>query len=319
MAFPIYLQADCADFDGPLDLRRSAVPEFWAGSDVEFRIALFEFGVIRSVADIASLTVEIKAKGAGDTAPQPGAAALMTKTVTSLDGDTTEAEWYAYTHAHAVVRFTSEESAIVAGTHWLVVTALTNDTIPQTLTLCAGEIVVAEDGHGTVGELPIENGTGYTKAESDARYARIGSIASDGDSGDLSAYESRIAALETAAASDASRLASAESGIDALASSLATRASSAEVTAALALKASATDLSGAISTEVSNRNAAIASAVASEVTSRNAAIASAISSAQRAGRTITGTSDSFALADAGTSISCTSASAVCFCAFLKLL
>ncbi len=187
MAFPIYIQADTADFNGPLDLRRSATPEFWAGSAVEFRIGVFEFGTIRSVGDLASVTVEIKAKTSKDEAPPPGAAPLMAKTVTSLDADTTEAEWYAYTHCHAAVAFTAEESAIVAGTHWLVVTAKTTGADPQTLTLCAGDIVVAEDGHGVVGEVPVENGQAYTKAASDARFARIavdGALYVDASSGD---------------------------------------------------------------------------------------------------------------------------------------
>jgi hypothetical protein len=187
MAFPIYIQADTADFDGPLDLRRSATPEFWAGSSVEFRIGVFEFGTIRDVGDLASVTVEVKAKNSKNEAPAPGAAPLMTKTVTGLDNDTTEAEWYAYTHCHALLAFTAEESAIPAGTHWLVVTALTNGADPQTLTLCAGDIVVAEDGHGVVGEVPVENGQAYTKAASDARYARIaedGALYVDASSGD---------------------------------------------------------------------------------------------------------------------------------------
>jgi hypothetical protein len=174
MSFPIYIQADLADFDSPLDLRRGETPAFWSGSDIEFRIGVYEFGAIMGVSRFTSISVEIKAMGANRARPLPGASALMSKTTTSINKELTSTEWNSFSNCHASIVFSAEESAIAAGTHWLVITAVrVAEGVTESLTLAAGEIIVEQDGHGTIGEVIVSDGSAYTKGASDARYARI--------------------------------------------------------------------------------------------------------------------------------------------------
>ncbi|MFA5258177.1 MAG: hypothetical protein WC360_08500 [Opitutales bacterium] len=173
MPFPIYIQADLADFDSPLDIRRNDTPAFWSGTDLQFNLGIFQFGVLRDVSDLASLTLEIKPTGSRGERPDPTAAPLMSKTVTSFDNSLSEGEWYGFTHAHASVIFTAGESCIPAGMHWLVVTAVTKHNPSQSLTLCAGAIDVQQDGYDTAEQVQASGSTAYSKAEADARFARL--------------------------------------------------------------------------------------------------------------------------------------------------
>lgn len=169
---PIYIQADITNFNDTLDLRRGDTPAFWRGSDIEFRIAVFEYGQLRDVEDLASLTVEVRPLDAAGRRPDPAAAPLMSKTTTALDTQLSAEEWAGYEEQHARVAFTGAESAIAAGTHWFVITAQTNHTPARSLTLCGGLIAVEEDGYGTAGQAPVLDGTAYSKDEADARFAR---------------------------------------------------------------------------------------------------------------------------------------------------
>ncbi len=173
MAFPIYIQADLADFDSPIDLRRSESPAFWSGTDVEFRIGVFQFGVLREVGDLASITLEIKPLGSGGSRPTADTAPLMSRTVSSLDNALTEDEWYAFSHQHAKIAFSAAESCIPAGTHWMVLSAVTKGSPAQYLTLCAGFVNVEQDGYDTAGIVQVTGGVAYTKAEADARFSQI--------------------------------------------------------------------------------------------------------------------------------------------------
>lgn len=175
--FPIYIQAEISSFDGPVDVRRGDTPAFWRGSDVEFRIAVFEFGVLRDVQDLASLTVEVRPCNPRTRLPDSAAAPLMTRTVSSFDTQLSGEEWAAFERQHAAVAFTGAESAIPAGSHWLVVTAQTRHTPARSLTLCAGPIEVEEDGYSLAGQAPVIEGSAYSKAESDARFARLRQVA----------------------------------------------------------------------------------------------------------------------------------------------
>lgn len=174
MSYPIYIQADLASFDSPIDLRRRETPAFWSGTDIEFRIGVFEFGAMKGVSRFTSISLEIKPMGANKTRPLPGAAALMSKTTTNIKDDLTAAEWTSFDNCHASLVFSAEESAIPAGTHWLVITAVRSaDGVVESLTLAAGEIIVEQDGHGTIGEVIVSDGSAYTKEVSDARYSRV--------------------------------------------------------------------------------------------------------------------------------------------------
>ncbi len=171
----IRLAADAALFSAPLDQQTAATPSFWRGNDLQFEIAVFNNRILQSVANLASLTVEIRARASDGGPPDPSTAPLMAATVqaASLDDTLTNQNWDEGSGAHAQVSFTAAESNIVAGDHWLLVQALTTDSPARRLTLTAGLIRVLEDGGGLVSE-PVPAGPLYYNAsESDARYCQV--------------------------------------------------------------------------------------------------------------------------------------------------
>ncbi len=166
------LAGDAARFDAPLEVNRRATPQFWRGNDVQFELGVFNNGELQSVANLASVTVEIKALGASGSAPAASTAALMAKTVLAgaLDNSLDQASWDDGSKQHALIAFTAAESAIAAGARWLTIYATTTDTTPRTITLCAGPIKVLESGAGFPSDPPDEINTYPTLAVADARY-----------------------------------------------------------------------------------------------------------------------------------------------------
>ena len=77
----IRLAADAANFNSPLDVNSRATPQFWRGNDVQFEIAVFFNGTLQSVANLASMTLEIRAPGPAGGAPDPSTSPLMSATV----------------------------------------------------------------------------------------------------------------------------------------------------------------------------------------------------------------------------------------------
>ncbi|MGF1450260.1 MAG: hypothetical protein ACFB20_12705 [Opitutales bacterium] len=171
----IRVAADAALFTAPLDQRTAATPAFWRGNDLEFEIAVFSNRILQSVANLSSLTVEIRARASDGGPPEPSTPPLMTATIeaSALDDSLSAQSWDDGTGAHARVNFTAPQSNVVAGDHWLLVQALTTDNPARRLTLTAGPIRVLEDGGGLVTEPPEAGQPFFNATESDARYSRV--------------------------------------------------------------------------------------------------------------------------------------------------
>jgi hypothetical protein len=168
----IRLAADAAVFSAPTDAQTLATPAFWRGTDVQFELAVFNNRILQSVANLASLTVEVKAAAEGTGAPDPASAPLMSATVSSFDDTVSAESWEDGSKEHALVAFSAQESAVGAGDHWLVVHALTSDNPGRRLTLAAGPIRVLEDGTGSEEPPQIDAIAYYTASESDGRFLR---------------------------------------------------------------------------------------------------------------------------------------------------
>ncbi len=177
----IRIAGDAARTDGPRDLQSNATPVFWRGNDLQFEIGVFNNGVLMEVSNLASITVEIKGLSSKGTAPDPGAVALMSKTVGagSLNNALLLADWNSGIDQHAVVAFTGGESNIAASRLWLAVWATTNDSPGRNLTLAAGLIEAAEDGVGLATTPSPPQEVFYTAVQSDARFAQVGQNLAD--------------------------------------------------------------------------------------------------------------------------------------------
>ncbi len=183
------LAADTASFDAPLDVLRRATPQMWRGNDVQFEIAVFFNGVLQDVSSLASLTLEIRPLGANGGPPDPSFTPLMGATVSSFDNTTTIDDWNSGTKQQAVVAFTAAQSNIAAGSAWLSIFAITNDSPGRVVTLCAGPIRLLEDGAGLATTPTPAADTFYTAAQSDARFAALGA---GGEGGALASDDSPL-------------------------------------------------------------------------------------------------------------------------------
>jgi hypothetical protein len=110
--------------------------------------------------------------GTSNTAPDPAATPLASKTVTSFDNSLTAATWADLSKQHVSVAFSGDEMNFSLGGvqyQWLVVSLLT--TAGKVLTVAAGLIDVREDGYNSAGTAPVLTGSAYTKAEALALFA----------------------------------------------------------------------------------------------------------------------------------------------------
>ena len=169
----IRLAGDAANFNSPLDVNSRATPQFWRGNDVQFEIAVFFNGVLQSVANLASMTLEIRVPGPAGGAPDPSTTPLMSATVYSgaLDDTTTQDTWNSGTQQQALITFTAAQSNIAAGPQWLSLWVVTTDNPGRVITLTAGPIRVLEDGCGPTATAPSPSDSYYTEAEVNALLA----------------------------------------------------------------------------------------------------------------------------------------------------
>jgi len=169
----IRLAGDAANFNSPLDVNSRATPQFWRGNDVQFEIAVFFNGALQSVANLASMTLEIRVPGPAGGAPDPSATPLMSATVYAgaLDDTTTQDTWNSGTQQQALIAFTAAQSNIAAGPQWLSLWVVTTDNPGRVITLTAGPIRVLEDGCGPTATAPSSSDSYYTEAEVNALLA----------------------------------------------------------------------------------------------------------------------------------------------------
>ena len=165
------LRVDVEQKTGASDALRGATPIAWRSADIVFETALFFHGEVVDVSNLAALTIEIKAPGANNTAPDAADDPLASKTVTAFDNSLAAATWTDLSKQHVTVAFTAEEMNFALGGRqyqWMVVSLLT--TAGKVLTAAAGVIDIREDGYDSAGTAPTLDGTAYTKAESNALY-----------------------------------------------------------------------------------------------------------------------------------------------------
>lgn len=147
-------------------------------SDLRVEVGLF-FGRQNSalelvdLANLASLTMTVKAIGAGNSAPAGDAATLMEAVVlaAAMDATLTAETWADFSKQHAVFEFAEAEvNNLDPGSVWVVFTALLTDG--KRVPIQFGAMKVVEDGYAGAGTTPVEAGTAYSKAEADTLFIK---------------------------------------------------------------------------------------------------------------------------------------------------
>jgi hypothetical protein len=175
----IRIKADTTTFDGPVDVVRKNIPQFWRGNDLRFEIGVFAGDGPVDVSSYASISLAIRRMTGDGAVPSAGAPALMQKVCHSLNNSVDLAGWEAGTEEHAVLSFSSAESNVVAGDHWLSIWATTADETAKIVTLCAGIIRVSEVGGGNFAQPPEPLRIYYTAEECDGQFVPLSAVATD--------------------------------------------------------------------------------------------------------------------------------------------
>jgi hypothetical protein len=115
--------------------------------------------------------------------PSAGSPALVQKACTFLDNTVTFEDWENGTKAHGTIAFSSDESNVGCGDHWLSIWATTKDATPKILTLCAGVVRILEVGGGNDSIPPDPIEIYYTAADCDDKFVPLAAIDTDADLG----------------------------------------------------------------------------------------------------------------------------------------
>lgn len=166
----VRIAANVASFDNPIDILRNNYPQFWRGNDVQFEIGVFDNATLLSVANISSVTLDVRKLTNDGKAPAVEVEPLMSKTTTTFDDTTTSTTWSDGTKQHAVLTFTGHESALDAGDYWISVWAETNTSPKKVITLSAGIVRVLENGGGVPYDPPEPKKLFYTAEQCDSTF-----------------------------------------------------------------------------------------------------------------------------------------------------
>jgi hypothetical protein len=172
----VRIKADTSSFNNPIDVLRGEIPQFWRGNDIRFEIGIFNGENIWSVSNYASISLAIRKLTDDGKVPSASTPALMQKICTSFDDTLTSETWENGTSQHAVILFSSAESNVVAGDHWLSIWATTTDTTPKIITLCAGIVRILEVGGGSLSTPPDPIKIYYTSNECDDRFVPLTAV-----------------------------------------------------------------------------------------------------------------------------------------------
>ncbi|MDR1890664.1 MAG: hypothetical protein LBQ23_00560 [Puniceicoccales bacterium] len=172
----VRIKADTSSFNNPIDVLRSEIPQFWRGNDIKFEIGIFNGNDVLSVSNYGSISLAIRKLTDDGKVPPASTPALMQKICTSFDDTLTSETWEDGTKQHAVIPFSSAESNVVTGDHWLSVWATTVDSTPKIITLCAGIIRILEVGGGNLSTPPDPVKIYYTSNECDNRFIPLTAI-----------------------------------------------------------------------------------------------------------------------------------------------
>lgn len=132
--------------EAPTDESNGETPSFWRNSRLAVEMAFDKDGTFVDVADYDSITLVVRATR------DPTSTKHMECVVAaaSLNSDLTEEQWAAGTAQNVSFEFTSDETNISADgttkTLWMGVYALPTVAGAEPITLCAGPIIVMEDG-----------------------------------------------------------------------------------------------------------------------------------------------------------------------------
>ncbi|MDR1433084.1 MAG: hypothetical protein LBI61_01950 [Puniceicoccales bacterium] len=175
----IRIKADTSNFNNPIDAVRGGIPQFWRGNDLRFEIGIFSGENILSVENYASLSIAIRKMADDGNVPSAGVPALMQRVCTEFDGTLSSESWDDGTKEHAAIAFSSSESNVACGDHWLSVWATTDDATPKTITICAGIIRVLEVGGGDASVPPDPIEVYYTADACDGKFIPLSAIDAD--------------------------------------------------------------------------------------------------------------------------------------------
>ena len=172
----VRIKADPFDFDAVMDVgatphRQLRIPR---GNAVQVEVGCFYGEEPMDLSNLASITFEIR-----DAATRLAAAVAETITPSdpSWNDSITYAAFAAATAQNFLINLSSaqlNQAATPAGTtYFLVISALTTDDPIKQITLCAGDIVIWEDGAGQ-GDVPEppESEIYLTDVQIDALYMR---------------------------------------------------------------------------------------------------------------------------------------------------
>lgn len=167
----IRMACDPGKDESPLDLITGERPAIRRAADLQFEFSLLWAGVLQSIADVASITLEVRAT-------RKGAAVIQKQVlVSAMDATTDAATWSAGTKQHATVIFTNEETAgfdlgnDTTNEFWLIVSCLT--TTGEVYDWTYGAIDVIEIGLEATAAPAPGDPTYYTQAQIDALLAAI--------------------------------------------------------------------------------------------------------------------------------------------------
>ncbi|MDR2432222.1 MAG: hypothetical protein LBD34_00505 [Puniceicoccales bacterium] len=172
----VRIKADTLSFNNPIDVLRGEIPQFWRGNDIRFEIGVFNGENVWSVSNYASISLAVRKLTGDGKVPSASTPALMQKICTSFDDTLTSATWENGTKQHAVILFSSDESNVVVGDHWLSIWATTIDITPKIITLCAGIVRILEVGGGNLSTPPDPVKIYYTSNECDSRFVPLTAI-----------------------------------------------------------------------------------------------------------------------------------------------
>lgn len=172
----IRIVGDSRDPYSKLDAATSETPAFSRGVGLNIDLRVDNNGTLASVANMTSVTCVIKALGIDGGAPSSSSAALMSKTVESgsMDDTLDASSWTSESKQHARFTFSSSETNLAAGTHWLLIHGVRTDT--TRVTLVATKVEIEEDGGGATEDPPTPTTDYYTKDEIDAAFVRLDSL-----------------------------------------------------------------------------------------------------------------------------------------------
>lgn len=135
---------------GVIDADTGNAPEFWSGSPVRIRLALFA-GVSGDTlwgdfSDIGTIEVQLKSPGSGGVAPADTSPPLASATTGTFAPALTLAAWNAGHGAHAELVLSGAQMALARGKLWVAVVAHRLSS-PDPVTLAAGPVSLMGDGY----------------------------------------------------------------------------------------------------------------------------------------------------------------------------